>query len=95
MVSLTKHLTRNTTSPFRQCCLAGISLFYVTTHNYPEVVAAPVTKASSIAKRRRVGTTTYSDGLHMASHCPIRLLFSLKDRDSKGTSHSRPVFSGG
>lgn len=70
---------------FYAICLAGISPFYITTHNYPTAVAAHVTKASIMTKRRRsTRKASRSDELHIVSCFPGWLLFSVKGLDSKG-----------
>lgn len=69
---LDKTFNKEHNQSFYAICLAGISLFYITTHNYPTAVAAHVTKASGMTKRRRsTGKATRSDGLHTVSCFPV------------------------
>lgn len=80
---LDKTLNKEHNWSFYVICLAGISLLYITTYNYPIAVAAYVTKASSMTKRRSMEKATKSNGLHMVPSCAVWLLFSIKGLDSK------------
>lgn len=92
---LDKTFNKEHNQSFHTICLAGISLFYITTNNYPTAVAVHVTKASSLTTRRGPGKATNSDGLHIMSRCPIQLLFSFKGLDSNwGIMLLGPLFWG-
>lgn len=80
---------------FYVICLAGISPFYITTHNYPTAVAGHVTKDSSMTKRRSTGKTTKSDGLYIVSCRPGWLLFSIKGLDQQRWHHTSGGYSFG
>ena len=62
-------------------CWAGISSFYITTHNYTTAVAVCVTKASTVTQSR--GKAIHSDGLHIVSHCLVLVPFSTKGFDGQ------------
>lgn len=92
---LDKTFNKERNQSFHAICLAGISPFYITTHNYPTALLH-VTKASSVATRRGTGKATDSDGLHIMSCCPVQLLFSFEGLDSNcGMRLLRPLFSWG
>lgn len=52
---LDKTFNKEHNQSFHAICLAGISPFYTTTHNYPTAVAGHVTTASSMTTRRGPG----------------------------------------
>lgn len=54
-------------------CLAGISSFYITTHNYTTAVVVHVTEASNMTQSS--GKAIHSDGLHIVSCCPAHEVF--------------------
>ena len=74
---LDKTFNKEHNRPSYALCLAGISSFYVTTHNYTTAVAVCVTKASTVTQSS--GKAIHSEGLHMVSHCLLgHIPFSTK-----------------
>lgn len=58
---LDKTFNKEHNQSFCTICLAGISRFYITTHNYPTAVASHVTKAACVTQRGGGGKATNSD----------------------------------
>lgn len=85
---LDKIFNKEHNQSFYAICLASISPFYITTHNYPTAVAVHVTEASSMTTRRSTGKTPILMGCTLCHAAPSRYIPRSKALTAAVASHA-------